>query len=296
MHHSIHAVCDIVTQDSGLNFLKAIRDMYLERKVSDLTDEESEHFNQQALKLGLAISNTSHPTGFSLSAPGYLVGNIAKEYCNWIDSDRIMPPPRPPQELIAGKDVLDLGCSIGRWLWEFQPHAKSVTGLELRREYIEIGKALAKREKITPPIIVHGCIEDLDHIFSAESTDFIFCRLAINHVPIRKALQNMVALLKNNGILWLGVESFQCGLGKVRENPSLKGRAFNSFGIINSLICELLNRQLNFRYRGRHQSSHRVAYPSRRWWLSTFASLGLKGNIINSPDNTFCIWGKKNSL
>jgi SAM-dependent methyltransferase len=155
-----------------------MRDIYVGNRISDLTDEETNHIADKALNLGLVVpnnSNNSNQPGFSLTAPGYLVGNIAKEYCNWLDNDRAMPPPRPSNELIADKDILDLGCSIGRWLWEFQPHAKSVTGLELRREYIEIGKALAEREKITPPPILHGCIEELDHIFSSESADFIFC-------------------------------------------------------------------------------------------------------------------------
>ncbi|NLE28919.1 MAG: class I SAM-dependent methyltransferase [Phycisphaerae bacterium] len=296
MDDSIFAVCDTVAGDSGFQFLQYMRDVYLGRQVSDLTAEEADEIGHKARELGLVVpkgGGRSDMMGLALSASGYLVGNISKEYCNWVDNGRVMPPPRPSEEWIAGRDVLDLGCSIGRWLWEFKPYARSVRGLEIRKEYIEIGKVLAQREKMTPPQVFHGCMEELDHLFPPESTDFIFCRLVINHVSIRKAIRNMIALLRRGGVLWLVVESFGCGWGKLCKNGGIKGRVFGGFGVVNSLVCELTGRQLNFRYRGRHQSAHRVAYPSRRWWKSTFEAMGIEGHIIEASDETFCIWGRK---
>jgi SAM-dependent methyltransferase len=245
--------------------------------------------------LGLAAPKHAGKTGladFSLSEAGFLVGNIAKEYCNWIDNHRVMPSPRPSPEWIAGKDVLDLGCSIGRWLWEFSPTSRSVQGVELRQEYINIGSVLAKRENITAPPIRQGSIENIDQFFPPESFDFIFCRLVINYVTIRKTLRKMMALLRPNGVLWIEAETFRSGWNKMTKSHGLKARTYGGFGVINSLLCEITGRQLNFRYHGRHQSSHKAAYPTEHWWLSTFSRLGLTGHIAGHTDGTVCLWAK----
>jgi 2-polyprenyl-3-methyl-5-hydroxy-6-metoxy-1,4-benzoquinol methylase len=296
MDDSIFAVCDIIKGDTGFKFLEYMRDVYLGKRVSNLTADESGEIRDQAIKLGLLRPkhvDQFELTDFSFSEPGFLVGNIAKEYCNWVDNDRVMPPPRPAQEWIAGKDVLDLGCSIGRWLWEFSPHARSVTGLELRQEYIEIGKVLAEREKVAVPPILQGCVEMIDQYFSPESVDFIFCRLVINYVAIRKTLQKMIALLRKDGMLWIEAETFHSGWGKLCKSRGFKARTYGGFGVVNSLICEVTGRQLNFRYHGRHQSSHKAAYPTQRWWLSTLAKFGVEGHLAGYTDGTFCIRGKK---
>jgi SAM-dependent methyltransferase len=204
-----------------------------------------------------------------------------------------MPPPRPPLEFLDQKDVLDLGCSIGRWLWEYQPKAKTVAGLEIRREYIELGHALARRENFPLPPMVHGCIEKVDEYFEPESKDFILCRLAINHVSIRKTLQKIEKVLRPGGRLWLEVESFRCGWEKLRVARGAKAKVFAGFGIANSGLCEVTGSQMNFPYQGRHQSAHKAAYPSRRWWSSTFRKLGLESHFIESAGESFCIWGRK---
>jgi 2-polyprenyl-3-methyl-5-hydroxy-6-metoxy-1,4-benzoquinol methylase len=293
MENSISAVCELIAGDAGLKFLHYMRDVYLSQPVSTLTEDESREMANEGQKLGLLIPRKHGRNDFSFTAPGFLVGNIAKEYCNWLDNGKTMPQPRPSEEWIKDKDVLDLGCSIGRWLWEFQPLARSVGGLELREEYIQIGQALAKLEKKTPPKMIHGGIEDIDHFFQPESADFIFCRLVLNHVAIQETLPKMVALLRKDGMLWIEVESFRFGWRKLCTHRGLKGRVFGCFGVFNSLFCELTGSQMNFRYSGRHQSDHRAAYPSRQWWLTNFAKAGIAGNIVEATECTFCVWGKK---
>jgi 2-polyprenyl-3-methyl-5-hydroxy-6-metoxy-1,4-benzoquinol methylase len=296
MVDSIAAVCNIIESESGIPFLKFMRDIYLKQNKSHLSADEWKEFAMQAKKLGLIHSKEPERfdiTDYSLSESGFLVGNIAKEYCNWIDNQRVMPLPRPSPKWIAEKDVLDVGCSIGRWLWEFSPIAKSVQGLELREEYIEIGRILAQRENTVAPPIRQGSIENIDQYYPPKSFDFIFCRLVINYVAIRQTLKKMIDILKPNGILWIEAETFSSGWYKMTRSSGIKAKTYGCFGVANSIICELTGRQLNFRYRGRHQSSHKAAYPSERWWRSVFACLGMMANIAGYTEGTFCIWGRK---
>jgi hypothetical protein len=102
-----------------------------------------------------------------------------------------------------------------------------------------------------------------------------------------------VKVLRPEGVLWLEVESFRYGWEKLREARGVKAKVFAGFGIANSALCEVTGMQLNFPYRGRHQSAHRAAYPSRRWWDSTFRDLGLESHFDGSTSGSFCIWGKK---
>lgn len=286
----VSSVCDVIRGPRGTDFLEVMRRIYAADGLAAIPAAATRALADQGVGLGVLVPRGE---GFVLSGPGYLLGNVAKEYCNWLDHGRRMPPPRPPEEFIRNKDVLDLGCSIGRWLWEFQATARSVTGIELRPEYIELGRALAQRENIPPPQILTGSIERVDEHVPPQSMDFVFCRLAINHVAIRKVLDNVVEVLRPGGVVWLEAESFKCGWQKLRQARGVRGIAYTAFGIANSLVCTATGRQITVSCRGRHQTAHKVAYPSRGWWFATFRRCGLTPTVLDANNGPFCIWGRK---
>ena len=123
--------CSEITASDGEGFLRIMRDMYWNKPFSQILDEYEHSIIDRIIALDLYDKSSE-----SLTAHGYLVGNVAKEYCNWIDHGRSMPGVYPPDELISNKDVLDVGCSYGRWLWEFQGTARSVHGEELQSVYL----------------------------------------------------------------------------------------------------------------------------------------------------------------
>ena len=268
----LEPVCAAVAGPDGACLLRFLRDIYHQRPAPAY-EAYSEATVAQTLRLGL-IDQPRPP--FALTSAGYLVGNVAKEYHNWIDSGRRMPPPRPPDELIAGRDVLDLGCSFGRWIWEFSRQARSVVGLEFQPEYVQLGRALAACEGLPPPDIRVGSAEDLDRYFPQACFDFVFCRLMLNHVAIRSTLGRIAGVLRSGGTLWVQVESLGSAVQKLLHGERRwRSRAFAGFALINSLVCMATNHQLNLRVQGRMHSAHRPAYPSTRWWQKAAAAEGL---------------------
>lgn len=226
----------------------------------------------EAVALGLMEQQNGR---LALTNAGSLVGNVAKEYCNWLAYGRRMPPPRPPEEFIAKKDVLDLGCGFGRWLWEFQTTAKSVLGIELQSRYIALGAALAKRENIPVPEIRHGTAEELDRLVAANSLDFIFCRLMFNHVAIVPTLRKVVSALRSCGVVWIQVTTFSHATRNVLHRRGLRGKAFDAFGLLNTFVCMATGVQIRLRNRGKFEDSHQPAYPTVGWWKKALKAAGL---------------------
>ncbi len=212
----------------------------------------------------------------TLTPTGYLVGNVAKEFCNFIDNHRVMPPPTPPEEFYRGKDVLDMGCSFGRWLWIFQKFARSVQGLEMQQEYLEMGRALSGLEGVPFPSIRQGSIENVDKLVGDATFDFIFCRLVLNHVHIKDTLAKAVARLRPGGVFWIQVASLsELFRGLVKGEEGLRHKGFTAFAIFNSFLCMATNRQMALRVQGRMHSTHQPANPSLWWWKRTLGGLGL---------------------
>jgi SAM-dependent methyltransferase len=246
----------------------------------------------EAVSLGLVRSEAGRA---ALNADGFLAANVAKEYLHWVDGGRQMPPPRPALDFIAGMDVLDLGCSFGRWLWEFQKQARSVRGLERQDEYIALGRALALREGIAAPEIQRGCGEDLDLYFGPGSVDFLFCRLVLNHLPIRSTLRKIAQVLRPGGVAWLQVESARFALGQLAFGERrLRTRVRFAFGLLNSLVCATTGRQLTLRTAGRMEGAHRPAYPPLAWWKAAVASTGLRDvHVVQGSGESLVIWARK---
>jgi SAM-dependent methyltransferase len=214
--------------------------------------------------------------GVRLTDLGYLVGNVAKEYCNWIDHGRHMPPPFPPDSLVTGKDVVDIGCSFGRWLWKFQPLARSVVGVENQHAYIDLGGALAAREGVPAPRMLWGSAEDLGRLVPDASCDLVFSRLMFNHVRVRPTLSLVVRTLRPGGMLWLQVERIRMPLNMlVFGEKRLRTRAFAAFGLVNTLLCLATGKQAALTIPGRMHSVYSSVYPTIGWWRRSLAASGL---------------------
>ncbi len=239
---------------------------------------------QKAFSLGLLELLENHVI---LTPQGYLVGNVAKEYIHWIDHGRQMPQPCPSEDFIAGKDVLDLGCSFGRWLWQFQEKAKSVVGLEMQQEYITMGRVLAERENIPCPEMLQGSVENLSDHIPDNSIDFVFIRLVLNHVFITKTLKQVFKVLRSNGIVWIQTYSWDSPFEQLRQGDKgrqLRSKAFAAFGIVNSLVFQLTRRQLSLQIQGRMHSVHKPVFPTRRTWKSVCNRIGFDDFTVVDKD------------
>jgi SAM-dependent methyltransferase len=264
-------VCRVIATTDGDPLLRFMRDVYTAGG-----SRPKDQLPAMRLAAELALVEASDDR-VRLTDLGYLVGNVAKEYCNWIDHGRRMPPPRPNDAMVAGKDVLDLGCSFGRWLWEFQPLARSVVGVESQQAYIDLGGALARREGIPAPRLICGSAEELHRLVPELSCDFVFSRLVFNHVRIRPTLGHVVRTLRPGGTVWFQVERIKTPIDALLSGERrLRTRAFAAFGVANTLLCMATGRQAAVRMPGRMHSVHSPAYPTLGWWRRTLAAAGLR--------------------
>ncbi len=268
----LRQVCDALQQHEGEDLLRFLRAVY--NGEAEPARTWPGHVVDMAATLGLLESDHGSP---SLTASGYLVGNVAKEYCNWLDAGRHMPPPRPTDALLAGREVLDLGCSFGRWMWEFQPIARHVTGLELQPEYIELGRALARRESLPPPEIQRGAAEEVDRHVPPCSADVVFARLLFNYVAIPRTLRKVARVLRPGGVLWIQVESLAAAVRKiVHGEHRWRSRASAAFAVANSILLSTSGLQLGLRAPGRMHQVHHLAYPTVDWWQAALRAAGYR--------------------
>lgn len=223
----------------------------------------------------------------------YLIANVAKEYCHWLDNDRQFPHPKPTPEMLAGRDVLDVGCSFGRWLWYLSEHARSAVGLEMQREYVDLGSAIAEREGMPPPTITIGDAARMEQFYQPESFDLIFSRLVWNYLPIADTLRQAHALLRPGGTIWirpLAPLTLREFVHKARRPASA---AWLAFALGNSWLCSLTGRQLTIQRRGRMHSIHRIAYPSAAAWRRLLRRAGFADVVVDRVHGGLVVQGRK---
>jgi SAM-dependent methyltransferase len=222
------------------------------------------------------------------------VANVAKEYCNWLDHGRVMPRPRPFPEMVDGKDVLDLGCGLGRWLWEFQRTARSATGIEMQPEFIALGETLARREGRAVPVIHRGSAEEVEAWIGPASMDLVFSRLMFSYVPIRKTLTAVATRLRPGGILWVQVDTFGVCLRNLWRERRLRSAALQAFALCNSLLLMTAGVQLAVRTRGRMHVRHHAAHPGLAWWRRAVRQAGLADfhAVADGPD-CLVFWARR---
>ncbi|MFW6146148.1 MAG: class I SAM-dependent methyltransferase [Planctomycetota bacterium] len=284
MDRCVSETCEAIGGPRGRDLLRVMRKVYYGTHHDGALPDEVRGGVQVAEALGLL---TRRGPWLMLTTPGYLVGNVAKEYCNWLDAGRRMPPPRPRPRYVEGKDVVDVGCSYGRWLWSFQQTARSAVGIELQGEFIALGKALARLEKVPPPRMLQGDAESVHELLPGESADLVFSRLVFNAVTIDTALRSAAACLRPGGVLWLQVEPFAHALGLLgrrRDWRRPKTVAHHAFALGNSILVSALGHQMRLRSPGRMHSVHRPAYPTMGRWRRAMHKAGLVGFRIEHDE------------
>ena len=286
----IAATFEIIAGPDCEPFLRGLREIYFGRNEAAWT--HGEPALRLAEKAGLL---KIHGQRLALTDAGYLVGNVAKEYMNYLDQGRELAGPKPPPEFLAGKDVLDLGCAFGRWLWHFQRTARSATGIEMQGEYIQLGRELAKREGVPVPNLIQDSIENLERHIAPESMDLVFSRLVFNHVWIRSTLHKAVVALRPGGVLWLQVGPFRAALYQLRHSePRLRSKVLTVFQLFNSMLCTATGRQMSLHSQGRMHSVHKPAFPTVDWWQRQVAKEGLVDfTVVNYHPETVAFFARK---
>lgn len=100
-----------------------------------------------------------------------------------------------PKNFFYNKDVLDLGCNVGRGLGLISEKAKSVVGVDINIEAINIAKEIYKENnKIS---LFHGDAENLPENIGMFDTILIFQTIYL--INVKKLIENIKKILKKNG-------------------------------------------------------------------------------------------------
>ena len=104
------------------------------------------------------------------------------------------------------RNALDFGCGTGRLTQALAAHFKSVVGVDISRQMIE----LARRHSSNPRVaFVQSARPDLRE-FSGGSFDLVYTRITLQHIApryTRRYLREFVRLLAPGGIAWIQVPS-----------------------------------------------------------------------------------------
>jgi len=294
MYSCIPDVCRAIATPRGEDLLRLMCALYRGQSCSE---EQSLILHADLVGWALHLGLIEEPGARGrLTAAGYLVGSVATEYCYWVDAGRRPPTPRPPELFYAGKTVLDLGCGLGHCLWEFQKVAASALGVELQEEYIELGKALARREGIPVPQVCQGSAEELGRCVPHESVDFVFTRLVLSYVHIMPCLRGIFNALRPGGIVWIHVEPMSRVVKKlfsIEKDRKVRSLGWNMLSLLNSLLCTATGHQAQIHVRGRMHSAHKPAFPPLRWWQSTLPAIGWGPVHVVQKSPALVFWAQK---
>ena len=103
------------------------------------------------------------------------------------------------------KKVLDYGCGTGYHLVNLAKTAKEIVGIDLSYNSLQIAKNKIEKEKLTDKakVLLMDC-EELE--FEDNSFDIIFDGGTFSSLDLRKALPEMIRVLKPEGLL-MGIET-----------------------------------------------------------------------------------------
>jgi ubiquinone/menaquinone biosynthesis C-methylase UbiE len=200
-----------------------------------------------------------------LTALGYELGNVAKEYCNWLDTGRSLPKPVQPEH-VAGRRVLDVGCGFGRFPITFARHGADVCGVDLQPHYLTLSRVLARREEVRPPLVALARAEALP--FPDGAFDVVHCRLVLNYTDVSTAIGEMRRVLVPGGRLFLMMITlgpFLRELFQLSWWSNRKAVVWRLFAIANTLCLQTTGRQVRLSARGRMHRSHSPTYPTQAW-------------------------------
>jgi ubiquinone/menaquinone biosynthesis C-methylase UbiE len=207
---------------------------------------------------------------------GYEVANVAKEYVHWIDGGRPLPGGVTPA-MVAGKRVLDVGCSFGRHSLNFALHGARVWGIEFQHTYLQLSRPFAARHGVATPKVARARAEQLP--FADRSFDVVFCRLVINYVStITGTLDEFVRVLRPGGVVVLIVDPIAVPLRTVLTHKwkgNARTIAFTLFGLLNTAVLQTTGRQLTIRRRGRMHVQQSPAWPTSGWFTRQLRRRGI---------------------
>lgn len=117
-------------------------------------------------------------------------------------------------EKYLGDNILDVGCATGNFTGKIADR-KNVCVIDIEEDYIEKIRADFKDHDNVKAFKFDISSEEISNLGS-RCFDTIICFNVLEHIEDdKKALQNMYALLKENGYLCLVVPAFQCIFGEM---------------------------------------------------------------------------------
>lgn len=284
-----HRLVDALSSAGAEELLRFLRGFYYQEaekgSISRGAVAGDESHLDAASQLGLI-----HPTRastYKLSPLGYEVANFAKEYLNWLDSDRALPEGITP-EMLSGQRVLDVGCSTGRHLINFCRLGAKASGIEFQHDYLLLSRVLAAREGVNPPKVARASAERLP--FRSSSFDIVFCRLVINYVnPVELSLAEFRRVLAPGGVLILKVVVTQQKIRELLKSSwwgNSRSQAFRFYGLVNGFLLQTTGRQHALRIGGRMHASQSPTYPTAGYYARRLRALGFqpeRGGRFDDP-------------
>jgi len=274
------ALEQILRGDEGERFCFFLREAYAEAKqVGHISSgpSSSERARLVGLAKQLSLLDEVSPDVFRWTPVGYELANVAKEYCNWIEAGRTLPEGMTPG-LIAGRRVLDVGCSFGRHLVSFAANGASATyGIDLQENYLRLSRIMAARERVPVPRLSRAVAEALP--FRDAQFDVVFSRLVLNYVTsVDRALSEMSRVLAPGGRLILRVDTLSDSLRvlmRMHWIGNMRSTIWQLFGIVNTLWLEATGGQLSVSARGRMYGQHSPTWPRDAWLRRQLPRYGL---------------------
>ncbi len=190
---------------------------------------------------------------------------LRRRYCNWLDSGRRAPEGLDGVQL-AGRRLLDVGCSFGRHLATFQSLGADAIGVDLEENYLQLSRVFAEQQGLPAPRVARATATNLP--FPSESFDVVFCRLVLNYVPVRPTLAEFRRVLARRGVLIVSFLTFDDTwkfVKQARWRGNLRTIAWRLFGLMNTIVMETAGRQLTVRARGRMYAAHTPTWPTPLW-------------------------------
>lgn len=281
------AIEQVLRGDQGERFCFFLRDAYVEAKqVGHISAGPSSPDRAKLVGLAkqLSLLNEVRPDVFHWTPIGYELANVAKEYCNWIEAGRTLPE-GVTRELIAGRRVLDVGCSFGRHLVSFAANGASATyGIDLQENYLRLSRIMAARERVPAPQLSRAAAEALP--FRDQQFDVVFSRLVLNYVSsVDRALSEMSRVVAPGGRLILRVDTLSDAtrvLMRMHWIGNMRSTIWQVFGIANTLWLEATGTQLSVTARGKMYGQHSPTWPRDAWLRRQLPRYGL--SPINAAD------------
>ena len=137
-----------------------------------------------------------------LTAFGWKVGNALREYLQWEERGRQMPPhkawaPALCEESFRDCDVLEIGSGFGCNLLSLQSVARSVVGVDIEPLYCELSGTLAAIAALPRPTVIRGHAENLPR--PSESADIVLSIASIAYMRIERVLADVHRVLRPGG-------------------------------------------------------------------------------------------------